>query len=77
MAITLEQAKELKPGTVLNHYYMKNADGTPARYKITSVTTWKRKPERVCIKVKRGLREYELFTQMVLPLLTIEREVNK
>ena len=77
MAITLEQAKGLKPGAVLNHHYVKNADGTPARYKVTSVKTWKRDPERVHVRVKRGLREFQLFTQMVLPLLTIVQEVGK
>ena len=57
--LTLEQAKELIPGTILNRSdASKNADGTPARFKVTSVYTRKCDPGRIRIRVKRGLREH-------------------
>ena len=57
--LTLEQAKQLESGTILNHSdASKNADGTQARFKVTSVYTWKRDPGRIRIRVKRGLREH-------------------
>jgi hypothetical protein len=62
--ITLEQAKLLQPGTILNHSNAShNADGTPARFKVTSVKTWKREPDRIQIRVKRGLREHYTWTE--------------
>lgn len=35
-----------------------NSDGTLLRYRVTSVKTWKRSPERIEIKAKRGLYGY-------------------
>jgi hypothetical protein len=64
MSITLEEAKKLKPGTVLNHSNAeKNADGTPARFKVTSVKTWKRNPDRIEVHLKRGLYEHYTWTE--------------
>lgn len=57
--LTIEQAKLLKPGTILNHSDARpNADGTPARYKVTSVKTWKRDAGRIEIRVQHGLHEH-------------------
>ncbi len=62
--LTVEQAKQLTRGTVLNVYdlhgkdLIRNADGTPARYKVTSVKQWKREPNRVVVRVKFGLSSY-------------------
>ena len=43
MAITLEQAKNLKYGQILHHVTDKNADGTPRRWEVTGkVKIWKR-----------------------------------
>ena len=64
MEITFEDAKNLKPGTVLNHSDAKpNADGTPARFRVTSVKTWKRDDQRIEIRVKRGRYEHYIWTE--------------
>lgn len=44
----------------LQHKTLKNADGkTPQLFKITTVKTWKRNPDRLHIGLKRGLYQYE------------------
>jgi len=60
IVLTFEMASQLlKAGTVLNHSDAKpNADNTPARFKVTSVKTWKRDNQRIEIRVQRGLYEY-------------------
>jgi len=64
MAITMEEAKKLKPGAMLNHSQARrNADGTSARFKVTSVKTWKRNPDRIEIRVKHGLYEHYVWTE--------------
>lgn len=62
--ITLEQAKSLKSGTTI--YVTMFKRGKPisaARFKITSIKTWKRTPERVEIRWKHGLYEFGTFNQ--------------
>jgi hypothetical protein len=73
--ITLDEAKALRQGELLNaqhwltHEPMLNADGTLARYKVTSVKTWKRDPDRVEVRVQRGLREFHVLKSGDLPNL--------
>lgn len=63
-ALTIEQAKTLKAGTILNNdNYQPNADGTPRRFKVTSVKTWKRDSGRIEIRVSRGLYEHYRWTE--------------
>lgn len=79
MELTFENAKNLKPGTILNHSDARpNADGTSARFKVTSVKTWKRDPGRIEIHVKRGLREFYVWDGSAFDFaeITIEREVR-
>jgi hypothetical protein len=64
MAITLEQAKALKPGDYVYHTEMKDADGSPRRYKVNGqVKTWKRDLNRVRVPVKRGLYEFDIIDE--------------
>lgn len=64
--MTLNEAKQLKqgqiiyavPGNVRFNRGGRNADGTPLRFKVTSVKTWKTKPDQILIGIKRGLYEY-------------------
>jgi hypothetical protein len=58
--LTFELARQfLQKGTILNHSDARpNSDGTPARFKVTSVKTWKRDTQRIEIKVQRGLYEH-------------------
>jgi hypothetical protein len=62
--ITLEQAKQLTPGTMLHSENNKNADGTCQRWKVNGrVILWKRSPDRVHVPVKHGLRHYDIVTE--------------
>ncbi len=57
----LSEAKTLKRGDHIHSLSRKNADGTPMRAKITSIKTWKRAPERIELRYKRGLFEYGII----------------
>jgi len=77
--LTIEQAKLLKPGTILNHSQARNnADGTPARFKVTRVKTWKRNVGRVEIHVQRGLYERYTWTEATFDFckITIQKELK-
>jgi hypothetical protein len=55
-AITLEEAKNLKPGTVVYHRTARNSDHTPQKWRVNGqVQTWKTRPECVSVPLKRGL----------------------
>jgi hypothetical protein len=70
--ITLQQAKNLKPGDLLHHCKNKNADGTPQRWKVNGmVKTWKRSPERVRVPLKHGLYDYDYLTEADLNLVNL------
>ena len=70
MAITLEQAKRLKPGDTLWHMDHKNADGTPQRWKVNGQPqTWKRDFGRVRVPLKFGLYSYGQLTERDLGLV--------
>ena len=54
----------LRYGQVLEHKYLKNADGTLQRFTITSLKTWKKDRMRVHIGLKRGMYQYESLDSM-------------
>lgn len=61
--ITLEQAKALTDGNMLHHVTFKNADNTPARFKVNGgVKRWKREPDRIRVPLKHGLYGYGYLT---------------
>ena len=71
--ITLKQAKEQKPGTILFHTINKNSDGYAQRWKVNGkIQLWKRSPERVKIPLKYGLYRYDYLTENELDLLTLK-----
>lgn len=70
--MNLQEAKQLKQGQLVYHVTKKNADGSPMRAKVTSIKTWKRSPERVEVRVKRGLYEYAIFNENELDQLTVK-----
>lgn len=71
MAITLEQAKSLKVGTILHDVNHHNADGTPRRWKVNGAPqTWKRNPARVRVPLKHGLYSYDAITENDLHLVS-------
>lgn len=67
----IKTAKALKAGDEIYHTIAKNADGTSQRFKVTSVKTWKRNPDRVEVRLKRGLYQYEMCNEEGLPLLSL------
>jgi hypothetical protein len=71
----LEEVKNLKPGTIVYDKTNKNADGTPARWKVNGkVKTWKRSPERVQVPVKHGLYDYGYITEDNMQFFTESEE---
>ncbi len=75
MAITLDQAKNLKVGTILYHVKNKNADGTPQRWRVNGkVKTWKRDTSEIRIPVKHGLRTHDYITWHELHLVCLNAE---
>jgi len=57
--ITRKDVDLLSSGQILYCSRFHNADGTPYRYKITSIKLWKRTPEAFEIRLKRGIRTFE------------------
>ena len=73
--ITLDQAKALRPRTILFHVHQSNADGTPQRWVVNGQPkTWKRSPERVRIPVKYGLYDFDYMTEEGLDLVFLDEE---
>jgi hypothetical protein len=64
--LTLEEAKNLKPGDIL-------LTSDNKRWKVSGqVHTWKRDPSRVRVPIKHGLYSYDYVTENNLELLTKE-----
>ena len=68
--MNIQEAKKLESGSTIYHVTRKNADGTPMRAKVTSVQTWKTRPNDVVVSVKRGLYEYAKFIGSEVDQLT-------
>ena len=64
--MTLQEAKALKPYDMIHHVSKKNADGTAMRARVTSVKTWKTRPNDVEVHVKHGMYDYAVFSQFEL-----------
>ena len=64
--MTLDEAKSLRHGEMVHHVSKKNADGTPMRARVTSVKTWKTRPNEVEVHVKHGMYDYAVFSQYEL-----------
>ena len=67
--MNLQEAKTLKTGDYIHTPNKFNADGTPMRARVTSVKTWKRSPERIEIRYKRGLYEYGTINEHELGMI--------
>lgn len=67
MAITLEQAKNLKYGDVLHHSVNKNSDGTCQRWRVNGKPqTWKTRLNNVRVPVKTGFKTCDQLTEAYL-----------
>ena len=69
--ITLEEARLIEKGTTIYHMHNRNYDGTPQRWKVTSVKTWKRKPFEIEIHVKHGMYTYDTLNETDLDLVSL------
>lgn len=69
--MTLEEAKNLKVGQIIYQYSVFNADGSLRRWKVTSIKTWKTKPEKVLIGVKHGLYAYDKIDESHLDMVSL------
>lgn len=67
--MNLQEAKQLKQGDYIHTPKKLNADGTPMRARVTSVKTWKRSPERVEVRYKRGLYEYGTINEREVDMI--------
>jgi hypothetical protein len=77
-SITLKQAKQLKVGTILYQSSATNADGTPARWRITGeVKTWKRNPEKISVPMKHGMYLHSHLNEMNLEELSLIPYLSK
>ncbi len=73
-SLTLAAAKSLSGNDVLLHRFLRNADGTPERWRVSGKPkVWKRAPWRVQVPIKRGLREYDHLTEHDLDRYYLER----
>ena len=58
--LTFKQATKLRSGQIiyLDPKIETNSDGTCQRFKVTSVKLWKRNPDRIEVRLQRGLYQY-------------------
>jgi hypothetical protein len=64
-------ARHLVTGTILYSVHNRNKAGDYQRWRVTSVKTWKRNPDRVEIGIKHGLYSYDKINQNQLDLICI------
>ncbi len=61
---TKTELDRLKPGDILTHVSIKNADGTPARCRVNGkMKEWKTRPHAWQLPVKHGLRNCFYITE--------------
>lgn len=64
--ITKELAVSLRPGTILHHTSLKNADGTPSRFRVYGkCQTWKTRPNQFRLPTKHGLKTHIQITETI------------
>lgn len=61
--LTIERAKTLSHGEMLHDRMLKNADGTPQRWRVSGrPKVWKTRPDEVRVPVKRGMYQHSALT---------------
>jgi hypothetical protein len=56
--LTIPQAKTLVQNSLIFDAARENADGSPKRYRVTSVKTWKTRPDHVRVNLRYGLKQH-------------------
>lgn len=69
--MTIDDAKKLQKGDVIYAKEMPDAKGKPSRWKVTSVKTYKRDPNRILIGLKHGLYDYAKITEYDLSFFSL------
>jgi hypothetical protein len=54
----------VKQHDIMYHRTQLNSDGTPQRWTITSIKTWKRYPNRLTVRFKRGVCTFAECTSL-------------
>jgi len=72
--ISIEEAKQLKPGDILYDIELKNPDGSPQWWRVVSKKIWKTKPNAIRIEVKNRLNNISSVTEFDLQYFTLEKE---
>lgn len=62
----INEAKSLKTGDTVYHTVKTNQNGTPMRARVTSIKTWKTRPDEVRVRVKRGMYDFAEFREWEL-----------
>ena len=63
--MTRNDAINARHGDIFHHVSVKNADGTPARCRVTGkCRTWKTRPDQFVLPVKHGLYQSFYITQV-------------
>jgi len=70
--ITLEEAKNLKHGTILFMLHTRNSNGEVIRWRVNGkVKLWKRSPKKVHVPIKHGLYVHAYLHERNLDLFTL------
>lgn len=70
--VSFVQARRLHYGDELYHKYLKNADGSAQRWRVTGMPkTWKTRPGEIRVPLKRGMSEYGVLDQYNLNDFTL------
>jgi hypothetical protein len=75
ITLTFEEVLKLRPGDIIYHRVLRNADGTPQRYKINGrAKLWKTKPWKIRVPLKHGLYWYGYLTEGNLNCFSLTEE---
>ncbi len=73
--MTIDEARNVKPGQILYHVNNSNSHGSPQRWKVNGqVKTWKKDPSRIRIPVKMGLYAYDAIDEHCLGRVEIDED---
>jgi hypothetical protein len=70
--MNIQTAKTLKVGNRVHHVERKNKDNTPMRARVTSIKTWKTRPDKIEVHLKHGLYEYAIFNENELDQIELD-----